>query len=48
MKIGQKWNLHVASNEDGMYFWDRVDFARVQKAIVVLAIIMVCLPVFVR
>ena len=42
-----KLNLHIASIEDGLYFWDRVNLEKLQKWIVVLMAFFACLPVFV-
>lgn len=47
MKRNEKFNLHLATNDDGLYFWNRLDFHKLRKMILVFAIMMAVLPLFV-
>ena len=46
-KREKKINFHLASNDDGLFFWDRVRFSTIQKWILALAIVLAVLPIFV-
>ena len=42
-----KINLHISQNDDGLYFWDRIDPSKLEMCMTILAAILISLPVIV-